>query len=75
MPMSPFCRMNHESSVLCLDRTSTVLREAGIGTETNSAPENFRRMVKGSDRAMMIVLLVVVAIVALSGLFSTIFIK
>lgn len=58
MPICPICRANHDSGMLCIDRTGKILRDIGATRKPKMTDNEFKEAARKTDRTMLIVLLI-----------------
>ena len=75
MPICPIRRANHDPGMLCIDRTSEVLRDIGLERQPNMSKQEFRAASHKADRTMIVVLLIFVGLICLSIALSAFFSK
>jgi hypothetical protein len=66
MPICPICRVNHDPSMLCIDRTGEVLRDIGAERQLKMSEKELKEAAYQTDRTMLLVLLIFVGIICLS---------
>lgn len=70
MPICPICRANHDPGMLCIDRTSEVLRDIGVERQPTMSKEAFKEAARRTDRTMLFVLLIFLGLVCVSVFLS-----
>jgi hypothetical protein len=59
MGFCPTCKRNHDPDINCTDGTTQLLRDIGIEKTNTSSKEEFKKIEKSANKAVIIVLLII----------------